>query len=216
MSYAAQERIALSALLARTADNSAFYAVLTAADGVCDISEMAGLRADPRYRLVRVDHRLGTAVEHGFEIALVDDIDSAVAYYDRVTLVRVPRITSHKVARNLIWRSASRRHSIALRDISQTVLFNYIVHKYDILLSADTMTDGGNFYWHRQVSRAIEKGLHVYVYDSMTLVLTPIPTQGALNDLQDKAWAGANQEALRAIISTSSPVACFVDRAAGA
>lgn len=83
MSLAAQERGALSALLSRTADNSAFYTALTAADGVSEINELAGLRADPRYRLVRVDRRLGPG-KNEFEIALVDDIEMSVAFTTRL------------------------------------------------------------------------------------------------------------------------------------
>lgn len=143
------------------------------------------------------------AKRNEFEIALVDDIDLSVAYYDKVTLLDDPRVSRRHFARNLVWRSASRRHSLALRDISQHVLFGYIVNDYDILVAADTITNGGNFNWHRQASRAIEIGLHVYVYDPATQAFRPIPTQHVLNDVQDQAWSGANQDALRAVISIS-------------
>jgi hypothetical protein len=205
MSLSAQKRSALSAFLTGTADNSAFYTALTAADGMREINEQAGLRADPRYRLVRVDHRLGPA-KNEFEIALVDDIELSVAFYDKVTLVCVPGVSNRLLARNLVWRSANRRHSLALRDISQKVLFNYIVQYYDIFLAADTMTDGGNFNWHRHVSRAIEKGLYAFVYHPTTQALQSIPTQGALNDLQDLAWSDGDHEGLRAVISLSPMV----------
>lgn len=202
MSLALPKSSALSTILARTADNSAFYATLTAAEGVREITEMAGL-TDPRYRLVRVDHRMGTAERNEFEIALIDDIELSVVYYDKVTLVYAPEVSSRQLARNLVWRSANSRHSLALRDISQKILFSYIVNDYDILLTEEAMTDGGNFYWHRQVSRAIEKGLHVYAYDPTMQALWPIATQRDLNDLQDQAWVGGNHEALQAIISSS-------------
>ncbi|CRN06137.1 hypothetical protein PYEL_19290 [Pseudomonas sp. URMO17WK12:I11] len=199
MSLAVQDRSALSALLARTSDNSAFYAALTAADGVSEINEMAGFRVDPRYRWIRVDQRLGTANE--FEIALVDDMDLSVAYYDKVTLWRGTRSSSRDLAHNLVWRSASRRHSLALSDISRKVLFCYIVKHFDILLTAETTIHGGNFYWHRLVSQAIEQGLHVCVCELTSQELRPITSQQALRDLQDQAWSEANSETLRAIIS---------------
>lgn len=203
MSLALPKRGALSALLARTADNSACYSVLTAAEGLREITEIASLRSDLRYRLIRVDHRLETVERDEFEIALVDDIELSVAYYDKVTLVRAPEVSGRELACNLVWRSASNRHSGVLRDISQKVLFNYIVHEYDILLTGETMTVGGSFCWHRQVSGAIERGLHVHVYDPTTQALWPIATQRALNDLQDQIWAGGNNEDLQAIISKS-------------
>ncbi|MFA7891464.1 hypothetical protein [Pseudomonas putida] len=165
-----------------------------------EINELAGLKADPRYRLVRVDRRLEPA-KNEFEIALVDDIEMSVAFYDKITLVCVPGVSSRLLARNSIWRSASSRHSLALHDISQQVFFNYIVQHYDIFLAADTMTEGGDFNWHRQVSRA--KGLYAFVYDPTTQALQLISTQGALNDLLNQAWSDANHEALRAVISLS-------------
>jgi len=210
MSLATQERRSLLELLARSTDNSAFYAALTGADGVREINEVAGLRADPRYRLVRVDHRLGKANSNKFEVALLDDIELSVAYYNKVTLVRAPGVSSRQLAHNIVWRSASNRHSLALHDISQKVLFNYIVQNYDIFLAADLMTDGGNFHWHRQVSRAIENGLHVYVYNPATQALEPAATQYALNDIKDQTWSGTNQEAMKAIISAAPLELCHI------
>ncbi|MCS4065485.1 hypothetical protein [Pseudomonas putida] len=206
MSLTLPKRSAISTLLARTADNSAYYTALTTAEGlfeITEINELVDLRADPQYRLIRIDHRLGMEERDGFEIALVDDIELSVAYYDKVTLGRSPDIGRRKLASNLIWRSASNRHSRALRDISQKVLFSYMVNDYDILLDAEAITDGGNFYWHRQVSRAIEKGLHAYAYDPTTQALRPIQTQLALNNLQDQVWTEVNHKALIAIISNS-------------
>lgn len=80
MSLAVQECSALSAFLARTTDNSAFYAARTAADGVSKINEMACLRGNPWYRLFRIDHRVETARENAFEIALVADVELSIAY----------------------------------------------------------------------------------------------------------------------------------------
>lgn len=211
MSLAAQERSSLSELLVRSTDNSAFYAALTGADRVHEINEVVGLRADPRYRLIRVDHRLGKANNIRFEIALLDDIELSVAYYNKVTLMRAPGVNTRQFAHNIVWRSPSSRHSLALRDISYKVLFNYIIQNYDIFLAADLMTDGGIFHWHRLVSRAVKNGLHAYVYDAATQALQPIPTQYALNEIQDQAWSGTNQEAMKAIISTSPLELCHLN-----
>lgn len=205
MSLTALERSALSALLARRADNAAVYAALTAAKGVREINEIAGLEADPRYRLIRVDHRLGTAERNEFEIALVDDVELSVAYYDQVTLVRAPKVSTRYLASNLAWRSASSRHSLALRDISQKVLFSYLVNHYDILLAANKMADEGIFIGPDRFLGRL-KGLHVYTYNPTTQAIQSIPTQRALDDLQDQVWSGISQDDLQAIISISALV----------
>ena len=190
--------------LTRTADNAAFYAALTSVHGGCELSELVGYSAETGYRLIRVDHRLNMIDNDGFEIALVDDVHSSVAYYNQVTLVRIPEAGDRRAARNMVWRSASNRHSLALRDISQKVLFGHIAQHHDILIAEGDFSGGGKFYWHRQVSRAIEGGLHVSVYQQAARSFRLISTQRALNDIQDQAWSGASPEPLVALVSILS------------
>lgn len=82
----------------RTADNAALYAALTTAEGVREISEQGC--TEPGYRLIRVDDRLKTVGYSEFEIALVNDAQLSVAYYDKVTLVRMTETGSRHAARN--------------------------------------------------------------------------------------------------------------------
>lgn len=197
------ERTPLKKLLTRTADNSAFYAALTGAEVVSEIGEAAGYSPQPGYRLIRVDRRLDNSSINEFEIALVDDAQGSVAYYVQGTLLSIPEVSSRSIAQHGVWRSANTRHSLALREISRTVLFSYIVQHYDLLLAEEAANGEGKFYWHRQVSRAIALGLHVYAYDRVTQALQPIQTQCELNEVQDQAWSGATQKSLWALISTT-------------
>lgn len=155
----------------------------------------------PGYRLVRVDDRLNKVGGNEFEIALVDDASALVAYYAKVTVVDFPCSGNRPVARCQIWRSADMRHAQALLDISQRVLFGYIIRHYDVHLDEAEITGGGRFYWHRQVSRAIYEGLHVYLYDPISQELRLMHTQHALNEIEDQAWSGNNQKTLQALIS---------------
>ncbi|WP_087500906.1 hypothetical protein [Pseudomonas sp. SID14000] len=184
-----------------SADNSALYTALTGAVGISDIGEKAEFSIESGYRLIRVDHRLDEVGGHEFEIALVDDVEFSVAYYAKVTLLQIPAASSRPVARHRVWRSASMRHSQVLRDISRAVLYSYLVHDYDLLFTEDALMGNGKFYWFRQVSRAIELGLHVCTYDSTKQVLEPISTQRALTDVQDQTWSDAAPESLQALIS---------------
>ena len=195
------ERAELTELLKLTADNSAIYAALTGADGVSEIGVHSGYSAQPRYRLIRVDHRLQKGSVDQFEIALVDDAESSVGFYATATLLSIPELSSRKIARHQVWRSAIIRHSLALRDISQAVLFGYILQRYDLVIAEDAVTGDGKFYWHRQVSRVVDLGFYVYAYNPATQVLSPIPTQSALNDVQDQIWSGTNSDHVQALIS---------------
>lgn len=187
--------------LARTAENFALYAALTGAEEMRDISELAGYVAQPGYRLIRVDDRLKTLGDTEFEIALIDDAQSSVAYYVKAAIVCIPETGNRPAVRNRVWRSASNRHSLALRDISQKVFFGYIAQHYDLLLADGEIFGSGKYYWHRQVSRAIEAGLNVSVYVQAAQRFLPVATQCALNDIQDQAWSRTNPEPLLALVS---------------
>ncbi|HDS1734918.1 hypothetical protein [Pseudomonas sp. BP8] len=201
MSLAAQKRVSLSESLTRSADNSAFYAALTTAGGVSDIGETAGYRAEPNYRLIRVDRQLDSDSLNEFEIALVNDIELSVIYYVKVGLIHIPEVSKRNIANHQVWRSPSMCHSEALRDISQKVLLGYIAQLYELLLADDAVLGDGKFYWHRQVSRALELGFHVFSYDGIARALRPIPTQRALSDLEDQAWSSDHPRSLRALVS---------------
>lgn len=187
--------------LNRYSNNSALYAALVEAGEMREIGEKAGYKAQPSYRLIRVDHRLDTAEVKKIEIALVDDTESSVAYYHQVTLDYIPEVSSRYVAHNQVWRSGNKRHSVALHDISQTVLFGYVIHSYDLLLAKNAVSGNGPFYWHRQVSRAIEHGLYVYAYEPVKLTLRRISTQGELNDIESLVWSNIGHDPVLALIS---------------
>ena len=204
MYLARNESPSLPELLTRTADNSAFYSVLTEAVLLKDIGEIAGYSSQPGYRLIRVDQRTNEESANEFEIALVDDTHTSVAYYANVTLLSIPKVSNRLIAQFKIWRSASMRHSAALCEISQIVLFNYILQFHDVLLAEESVGGDGSFNWHRQVSRAIGLGLHVYACDLTTHALRLLPTQSALNDVQDHNWSGTDPKVLQAIISKHS------------
>ncbi|MFG0548310.1 hypothetical protein ACF8FG_24340 [Pseudomonas sp. YQ_6] len=192
----------LTARLTRTADNVALYTALTGANSVREIGQLLGYSAETGYRLIRVDRHLNSISGDEFEIALVDDAQSSVAYYIKVTLALIPQPTNRNTAYNRVWRSASHSHSSALRDISQNVLFGYIAQRYDIVLTEGDVSGGGKFYWQRQISRAIEGGFFVSIYDQTAQAFRPVLTQRALSDIQDKAWSTANHEPLIALVST--------------
>lgn len=202
MPLSSQDLCGRTTLLTRKADNTALYLALTTAEKSRVINDKAGFSSDPRYRLLRVDHRLDSVRGDEFEVALVDDGELSVAFYDRVTLLHFQGI-DRPIARNRVWRSPTSRHAKALREITRMVFFSYIIQDHYILLEDDPVAGIGKFNWHRQVSRAIEQGLHVLAYDSVTQALRSISTQRELNDLMDQAWSESHHMFSRALVSQS-------------
>lgn len=174
--------------LMRTADNAELYAALNGSERVTDISRDAQCNLAPGYRLVRVDHRIRPNGDE-FEVALLNDVEFSVVYYNKVMISVITDLNCRPATQNLVWRSPNAQHSAVLRDVAQKVFFNYILERYDVILSDNQQTGEGKFFWQRQMSNAIAFGLHVYYYQMMSAQLQPIETQDALNNLEDQLWS---------------------------
>lgn len=183
---------ALSAQLTRSATNSGLYAAFSSAKRLTDISVDARCLVVRGYRLVRVDQRVCVNGD-GFEIALLNDVDGTVAYYNKVRVTVTPAPSPRIVAQCFVWRSPHARHAAAVREIAQNVLFNYIVGRYDVMLSDNQESGEGKFLWQRQASTAIAYGLCVF-YLGLAEQLQPIYTQEALNDLIDQLWTETHEQ----------------------
>lgn len=185
--------------LTRSVDNAAFYVALSSAQHVTDISVDAACTLLSGYRLIRVDNR-GKDYGTEFEIALIYDPDLSVVYYNRVTAAK---LNSHPAIKCWGWRSYVTGHSEMLGAVIQRVFFNYLLERYDVLISNDPQGEG-EFFWLRLISNAIASGHNVYVSESLTTQLHSITTQVALDKFVDEYWSNAAQQAPQvALISTA-------------
>ncbi|UVL19639.1 hypothetical protein LOY44_01605 [Pseudomonas sp. B21-044] len=174
--------------LEKTADNTAFYEALTGVQHIHEIAAEAQCLLAPGYRLIRVDHRKRPTSDE-FEIALVNDLERSVVYYNRVVISPIVDLKCRPATQNLVWRSQDAQHLSVLSPVAQKVFFNYILEKYDVIVSDGQQTHQGKFFWQRQMSQAIAFGLHVYYYQMMTAKLEPILSQADLNALKDQLWS---------------------------
>lgn len=177
---------AVSAQLSRSATNSGLYWTLSDVIHLADISAEVKCSIASGYRLIRVGQRV-CMNDAGFEIALLNDVDASVAYYNRVETAAIPESNPRPAALCFVWRSPDARHAAVVREVAQSVFFNYIVERYDVILSDNHEVGEGRFFWQRQASTAIAYGLCVS-YIRLTERLQPITTQEALNDLIDELW----------------------------
>lgn len=139
------------------------------------------------YRLLRIDSRDGPD-QDTFEIALVNDVIKAVAYYNKVVVAPLIDLHCRPATQNLVWRSTDAQHAPVLRDVAQNVFFNYVLEHYDVILSDNHHTGEGKHFWQRQMSLALAYDMHVYYYQMLTATLTAIPDQAALSALEDELW----------------------------
>ncbi|MBC3348389.1 hypothetical protein HU811_17270 [Pseudomonas sp. SWRI196] len=174
-------------------ENARLYDSLVVAEAVSDISADAQCILAPGYRLLRINHRVRPSSDR-FEIALVNDLLKSVVYYNQVVISNIVDLNCRPATQNLVWRSADSRHSAVLRDVAQKVFFNYILNRYDVILSDNQQTGEGKFFWQRQMSNALALGLHVYYYQMLTASLIDVPDQDALDSLSDQLWSESDDQ----------------------
>ena len=169
--------------------NDALYSSINAHGAKVDISGEAKHSLPPGYRLLRVDGRQA-AESHGeiFEIALLNDLTKQIVYYNQVVITEIVDLNCRPASQMLVWRSTDQQHSSVLRDLASNVFFNYVLERYDVILSDNTHTSDGQFFWKRQMSSALARNLFVYFYRMLEAKLERIPDQAALDDLDDTLW----------------------------
>jgi hypothetical protein len=186
--------------LVRTADNAHLYQRIATAENLTEISAAARHTLPPGYRLLRIDAL--TPDVHEFDVALLNDVEKSVVYFNRVMVSSIHDLNCRPATQMLVWRSQADAHKLVLRDLAQDVFFNYILERYDVILSDNHQTNEGKFFWQRLMSRALALDLKVYYYQMMDATLDPINDQEALNELEDKLWSEEDgQEYHLALIS---------------
>jgi len=176
--------------LTKIADNAALYAALSSATHLADIAEDAACTLIPGYRLIRLDNR-EKAGGAELEIALIDDIGLSVVYYIRGTTTDV---NGHPAIKIWGWRSYVSSHFEMLRAVIQKVFFNYLIERYDILISNDSLGEG-EFFWFRQMSSAIALGHDVYLHKAFTTQLQRITSQAELDGYSNQYWSNISDQA---------------------
>lgn len=173
--------------LVRTEDNARLYDRIAASPNLIEISAEAKHMLPPGYRLLRIDAL--TPGTHEFEVALLNDVEESVVYFNRVMVSTIQDLNCRPATQMLVWRSQNAAHQMVLHGLAQNVFFNYILERYDIILSDNHQTGEGKFFWQRQMSQALALGLHVYYYQMLNAVLEPIGDQAALDNLEDQLWS---------------------------
>ncbi|WP_090900941.1 hypothetical protein [Azotobacter beijerinckii] len=188
--------------LTRREDNERLYLEIDSQPDKTDISAEVRHALAPGYRLLRIDERETSLVHENFEIALLNYVTRTVVYYNKVIMAGVVDLDCRPATQLLVWRSADQLHSAVLRDLPKDVFFNYILERYDVILSDDARTGEGHFFWRRQLSTALALKLCVYLYKKMGATLLPIPDQAALDELDEEICGeDAQHEHHLAIIS---------------
>lgn len=166
------------------------YKRISNAERSIDISADVASVLPDSYRLLRLDDRDG--LRNGYEIALLNDLESSLAFYIQVTL-------KAGMATQIAWRSPSSQHAAVIADIADKVFFDYLLKRHDIVLSNDQITGEGQHRWQRQLSHALMRGMKIYLCQTGGQ-LKYIENQAALNELVDGAWSNSEHQSSTAAL----------------
>jgi hypothetical protein len=172
------------------------YQAINSTERAVDISSKIG-DLPPGYRLLRVDDRDGLL--DGYEIALVNDLDLSLVYYNKVTL-KAGRATQKA------WRTPAAQHAAVIADITDKVFFDYLLQQHSIMLNDDQLTGEGSHHWQRQLSHALSRGMKVYQCKDDGQ-LQQIECQKELNELVDRIWSSSEKQ------SSTLALICKADQA---
>lgn len=134
--------------------------------------DIKGVILSPGYRIVRVDNRLLDKIrqEH-FEIAVINDVSEDVAYYNRVVIQPDAHLNCRPVTQVLVWRTQKPKHRKELHELAGAIFLNYLLEKYDVIVSDMNQTHEGMSFWQARMYDALGYGLNVYAYDMMSCEL---------------------------------------------
>lgn len=183
----ASKVIELFAHLNETPDNRALFSELV--NGVDVTDEIPALALAPGYRVVRVDNGKKDKISQDhFELALVNDLSEEVVYYNRVIFQPDAFLNCRPVTQILVWRTQKRQHRAVLHDLAGIIFFDYLLEKYDVLVSDRNQTTDGTSFWQARLYDALEFKHHLYRYDMITCELHEMRNEEELEKGSTWLW----------------------------
>lgn len=193
--------------LNETQDNRALYSELVNGNDVT--LEVKGISLAPGYRVMRVDNRnTKTIPQEHFELALINDLTEEVVYYNRVIIQPDNYLNCRPVTQILVWRTQKPKHRAVLHDFAGIIFMNYLLERYDVIVSDRNQTHEGMSFWQARMYDALEQGLYLYAYDMMTCELRHLTNEIELEKGETWLWGDLEhyQNRLAIISKFSLPV----------
>ena len=102
--------------------------------------------------------------EKQFIIVLFDQSDMEIAFHATGTILDDVVLNKKPSVQFWIWKSVKPKHKAMLADLSQQILLEYLLERFNIIASDNHANLLGRNYWNEMASIVIDKALYVYRY----------------------------------------------------
>lgn len=172
------------------------------------VEDIGFLSLPPGYELFRVNNRLTheNITQDHFELALINTLTNEVVYYNRVISQNDVYLNYMPVTQILIWRSPKPMHRPALRDLPGKIFTQYLLEKYNVIITDRNQTRDGQTFWLTRLYEALDAGCHVYAYDMITCELRHIRDQDTVGANVDWLWGDEDNHQNRLAIISKLPL----------
>lgn len=124
------------------------------------------------------------AMEYNYVFS-IDDSSQKLGYFIEYVTYKVGNsVGTDAVTQVGLWRNSALWSS---NGLAKFIFFNYLIPKFNTVMSDSLQTESGQRFWHGRMIEAIQAGMYCYGYDRMSNELTRI-TEDNYNWACDHYW----------------------------
>ncbi|MCV6587499.1 MAG: hypothetical protein OIF57_00530 [Marinobacterium sp.] len=177
--------------------NTETYTRLTAGE-FQDVAAETKMVFPSGYQLIRVAGN----TNDDFEVALVCDTDQSVCYYIKAKIWDDKELGGRPVTQVLLWRTSDVTHNDVTHELTKNVFFEYLLNRYNLVVSDNCQTGDGRRFWTTQMGFALKFGHRVYRYEWETGKTQEITDHAVVRDNSIDLWGDdESYEKILAVIS---------------
>lgn len=103
-----------------------------------------------------------------FLIVQFDHYDNEVVFHATGTFCNDVALNEKPSVQLWIWKSLKPKHKVLLADLSEQILLEYLLARYNVIGSENHVNLEGRTFWNEMASIVLEKAMYAYRYNRRT------------------------------------------------
>ena len=149
------------------------------------------------FEFIRVDGRLHS---NEFELALVNTVVDEIIYYNQVQVNPEVTLNTKPATQVRVWRGRKPEYTSVVQGIARLVFLDYLLPKYNVLVSDNNQTYDGADFWESRIYDALSDDLYVYYYKQMDGTLQRLANRDEFQSLLDEIWSDKEDAQYRLMV----------------